>query len=76
MVYYGLMATDKERELMDTLADTDADMGAVTTVLMDIKDAGSLKGAEASNAKRTALEESPLTDDEKQEMYRYLFGKK
>ena len=76
VAYYGLMATDKERELMDTLADSDADMGAVTQVLLDVKNAGSLKGAEASNAKRTALAESPLTDDEKREMYRYLFGEK
>ena len=52
------MATDKERELMDALADSDADMGAVTQVLLDVKNAGSLKGAEASNAKRTALAES------------------
>lgn len=76
VAYYGLMATDKERELMDALADSDADMGAVTQVLLDVKNAGSLKGAEASNAKRTALAESPLTDDEKREMYRYLFGEK
>ena len=76
VVYYGLMATDKERELMDALADSDADMGAVTQVLLDVKNAGSLKGAEASNAKRTALAESPLTDDEKREMYRCLFGEK
>ena len=76
VAYYGLMATDKERELMDTLADSDADMGAVTQVLLDVKNAGSLKGAEASNAKRTALAESPLTDDEKREVYRYLFGEK
>lgn len=76
VVYYGLMATDKERELMDALTDSDADMGAVTQVLLDVKNAGSLKGAEASNTKRTALAESPLTDDEKQEMYRYLFGEK
>ena len=76
VVYYGLMATDKERELMDALADSDADMGAVTQVLLDVKNAGSLKGAEASNAKRTALAESPLTDDEKRKMYRCLFGEK
>ena len=76
VVYYGLMATDKERELMDALADSDADMGAVTQVLLDVKNAGNLKGAEASNTKRTALAESRLTDDEKRMMYRYLFGEK
>ena len=76
VAYYGLMATDKERELMDALADTDADMGAVTTVLMDIKNAGSLTGAAASNAKRDAIAESALTDEEKKTVYRYITGTK
>lgn len=76
VAYYGLMATDKERELMDALADTDADMGAVTTVLMDIKNAGSLTGAAASNAKRDAIAESALTDEEKKTVYRYTTGTK
>ena len=76
VVYYGLMASDKERELMDAMTDMDADMGTVTQVLMDVKDAGDLTGAAASNAKRTALAESALTDAEKQTMYRYLFGTK
>lgn len=75
-VYYGLMATDKERELMDAMADTGADMGAVTQMLMEVKDTGDLTGAEASNAKRLALTNSALTDTEKQEAYRYLFGTK
>ena len=75
-VYYGLMATDKERELMDAMADTGADMGAVTQMLMEVKDAGDLTGADASNAKRLALTNSALTDTEKQEAYRYLFGTK
>ena len=76
VVYYGLMASDKERELMDAMTDMDADMGTVTQVLMDVKNAGDLTGAAASNAKRTALAESALTDTEKQTMYRYLFGTK
>lgn len=76
VVYYGLMASDKERELMDAMTDMDADMGTVTQVLMDVKNAGDLTGAAASNAKRTALAENALTDTEKQTMYRYLFGTK
>ena len=76
VAYYGLMASDKERELMDAMTDMNADMGAVTQVLMDVKGAGDLTGAAASNAKRTALAESALTDPEKQTMYRYLFGTK
>ena len=38
VVYYGLIASDKERETMDALADMGADMGAVTQALMDMKD--------------------------------------
>lgn len=76
VVYYGLMASDKERELMDAMTDMDADMGEVTNVLMGIKDAGTMTGAEASNAKRDALAQATLTDGEKQEVYRYMFGTK
>ena len=38
IVYYGMLATDKERAVMDELAGS-SDMGAVTSVLMDIRDA-------------------------------------
>ena len=74
ITYYALMASDKERELMDAL--DGADMGAVTTVLMDIKDAESLTGAAKSNAKRDAIAEAALTDEEKQTVYRYTMGEK
>ena len=75
IVYYGLMASDKERELMDALADG-ADMGEVTNVLMQIKDAEYLTGAAKSNAKREAIMEAALTDDEKKTVYRYMMGEK
>ena len=76
IVYYGLMATDRERELMDDLADEDADMGEVTTALMAIKDAGALKGAAASNAKRDAIAAAALSEDEQIQLYNYTFGEK
>lgn len=76
IVYYGLMATDRERELMDDLADEDADMGEVTTALMAIKDAGALKGAAASNAKRDAIAAAALSEDEQIQIYNYTFGEK
>lgn len=70
VVYYGMLASDKERELMDALADADAeaDMGEVTSVLLDVKD------ADGNRAKRMALAESALGDDEKAIAYNYLFG--
>lgn len=74
IVYYGLMASDRERALMDDLADMDADMGEVTTVLLGIKDAGALKGAAASNAKRDAIAGAALPEDEQIQLYNYTFG--
>ena len=76
VVYYGILASDKERELMDAMTDVDADMGVVTNVLMEIKDAGNLTGAAASNAKRDAIAEADLTDDEKEQVYQYMMGQK
>ena len=76
IVYYGLMASDRERELMDELADMDADMGEVTTALLGIKDAGALKGAAASNAKRDAIAGAALSEDEQIQLYNYTFGEK
>lgn len=76
IVYYGLMASDRERELMDELAEMDADMGEVTTALLGIKDAGALKGAAASNAKRDAIAGAALSEDEQIQLYNYTFGEK
>lgn len=70
VVYYKLMASDSERELMDTLTGMDADMGEVTKALMGIKDAGALKGADASNAKRDAISGTALSDAQKAAIYR------
>lgn len=74
ITYYALLASDRERELMDAL--DGADPGAVTELLLDIKDAGTLKGAAASSAKREAIAKAPLTDEEKQTVYRYITGTK
>ena len=75
MAYYGMLASDKEKELMDELADT-VDVGNLATVLMAIKDAGELKGAEASNGKREAIIGAAMTDEAKKLVYRYTFGTK
>ena len=76
IIYYGLLASDKEREMMDELADMDADMGEVTTALLDIKDADAMTGAAASNAKRDAIAGAALAEDEQIQMYNYVFGEK
>lgn len=68
--YYGLMASDSEKVLMDVLDDTGADLGEVASVFVKMKDADLLSGAAASNAKRDALKNSTLTDDEKIVIYK------
>lgn len=76
IVYYGLLANDKERAMMDELADMDADMGEVTTALLAIKDADAMTGAAASNAKRDAIAAAALAEDEQIRLYNYTFGEK
>ncbi len=76
IAYYGMLASDRERELMTSLDDDFTDMGEVTNVLLAIKDAGNLKGAAASNAKRDAILESGLSEGDKKEIYRYTFGER
>ena len=73
VVYYGLMASEKERELMDDLADRE-NMGEVVETLMDIKDAGKMTGAAASNAKRDAIANAAISERAQREIYNYTFG--
>lgn len=73
VVYYGLMASEKERELMDALADRE-NMGEVVETLMDIKDAGKMTGAAASNAKRDAIANAAISERAQREIYNYTFG--
>lgn len=70
VVYYGLLASESDCELMDSLTDMGAKPYEVAKVLMAISDAGKLKGAEASCAKRDAIASADLTDEEKQAIYR------
>lgn len=76
IAYYGMLASDRDRELMTSLNDDFTDMGEVTDVLLAIKDAGNLTGAAASNAKRDAILESGLSESDKKEIYRYTFGER
>lgn len=74
VVYYGLLASDKERELMDELAAGGADMGEAARVLMELKDAGILEDGKSA-AKKEAITESSLSDTEKDSLFQYVLGK-
>lgn len=68
VVYYSLMASDAEAEIMDALADQNADMGEVTRVLMEIKDEAKKK--ENGKSVLEVLESSDLTSEQKAEIFR------
>ena len=68
VVYYGLMASDTEKEIMDAMADMNADMGEVTRVLMEIKDEAKKK--ENGKSVLEVLEGSDLTSEQKAEIFR------
>lgn len=76
VAYYGLFANDKEKSLMDDMAETGADMGEVTDALIGIKQASTLKGAQETEYKLRAIIESGLTDDEKMQIYRGVISDK
>lgn len=73
VVYYGLMASDKERALMDSLADAGADMGETARVLMELKDANALEDGKSAAKKETIVKFS-LSEEEKDAMFRYVLG--
>lgn len=75
VVYYGLLASDKERTLMDSLNEGGADMGEAAKVLMELKDAGAeLKGKELSAAKKGAIAGSSLSEEEKNQLFCFMLG--
>ena len=73
VVYYMLMASDKERTLMDGLAEGGADMGEAAQVLMEMKDAEALETGK-SQAKKEAIVGSSLSEEEKDALFRYALG--
>ena len=64
IAYYGLLADDKTRELMDAMTDEGAEAGEVARALM------SLQNAEGNAQKREVLLQAGLTDEEKHQLYR------
>jgi len=65
VVYYGLLASTSEREIMDALTALGADSVEVAEVMMEIYDTNALKGSEATKAERQAIIDAELSDEEK-----------
>lgn len=66
VAYYGLVATEKEREWMDQLADAGADQGKSLVFIQNLYDAEKLKGTDKKEAQAATFLDSPLTEEEKQ----------
>lgn len=64
IVYYGLMASEKEWAIMDRLADMGADAGAVTDALMDMADVRAKDGSKQADV-LAVISKAVLTDEEK-----------
>ena len=65
IIYYGMLASKSEQELMDKLADVGAEQGAIGNLMIDLKQAGRLKGTEMREAQQKALVGTAMTDEEK-----------
>jgi hypothetical protein len=73
-VFYTMTASESNKTMMDEMADRGADFSQVAKAVMDIANTGTLYGAEKSNAKRNAIMQAELTDEEKKFLYRATFG--
>ncbi len=75
IVYYGMLAAEKEQELMKTLDDLGANMGEVTDLLMNVKDASStaeklqlIKGAELKEDEKRLAYEALVSSENGEDM--------
>ena len=74
IAFYGLMATESDRELMDKLADLGADSAETGKVAMGLRDTNELKGVEKKQARSDLLIDSGLTDEEKTVVMETILG--
>ena len=68
IVYYALMANDKERALMDALEESGVDMGSILSSLMDIRE------GETKNDQLSVLMKSGLDEDAFGEVVGHIMG--
>ena len=66
IAFYGLLATDNERLIMDSLTDSGAMPGPAMDVLIQLRDAAALPSAEEKVAQADILIRSALTESEKE----------
>ena len=67
MVFYGLLASDTEKETLDRMAE--ADFAGAAAAIMNLKDANLLKGTTATKAERAAIMNASVSDRAKMILY-------
>jgi len=65
IVYYGLMASESEQKLMDSLADAGAEQSEIGQLMMGLYHADQLKGTIKRIEQQKVLKGVPMTDEEK-----------
>ena len=65
IVYYGLLAGESERKLMDSLTDIGATAEAAGNIAMDLYQIRGLSDEDSKSAQAEALKNSALTEEEK-----------
>lgn len=75
VLYYGLLASPKEKELMEALTGAESEKSDLAVTLAELQNIEStVKGDEKSNRKRELLREAALSDAEKQAVYESLIS--
>lgn len=74
IIYYGMVAAEKEREWMNTLADAGADQGETLDFVVDLYDAQSLSGTSKKAAQYEIISSVSLTEEEKKIAVGFILG--
>lgn len=72
VAYYGLVATNKEKDWLNKLADLNADQGASLVFVQNLYDADNMRGAEKKAEQARIFLDSPLTNEEKQVAVQFI----
>lgn len=74
IVYYGLLASDSERELMDDMAGAGADQSGLYDLILNWREANAQKGDDRKQTLYRVFANSGLTDHEKGVLAKHILG--
>ena len=74
IAYYGMVASEADRELMDKLADLGAGAAETVDTVMGLRDLSELKGMEKKQAQSKLISGSGMTDEEKSVVLESILG--